>query len=429
MRCLVTFSQIIAITFLLHLSPSAYATTDSTKVGVILSVEGKVSITPSGGSSTEAKLDSLVHLHDTIATGERSRAFILLDDETEIVLSENTRLKIDEFVFDPEEDSSNKARYSLLEGAFKYLSGLIGKKKNPNVSITTNYGSLGIRGTELWSGTLNGEFGVYVHEGKVKVSNESGQVELTTGLGTSIQSHKMPPSMAQAWGRERLAQIKNSVHLKQQELIRKRIEKIKSEQKAIKQRRQAEIKRELRALIQQKHQEIKAEVAQFITERQKATQLDIQQGARGIILPKLQEVKSIQQQGQQLKHQMSQAQSPSQKRDIAQRMKQLGQHAKQRIPQIQQEAKDSIQQLVASKTESLKREIQAHFEQVHQQAKRDVEDQIKRLQREKGAEILAEMQNMLKENQTELKAQLEQLHSEARQQVDALLQDLRDSQK
>ena len=58
---------------------------------------------------------------------------------------------------------SNAASYSWLEGAFKYVSGLMTKKPEPAVSIRTAYGNIGIRGTEFIARYVPGTETVEIH--------------------------------------------------------------------------------------------------------------------------------------------------------------------------------------------------------------------------------------------------------------------------
>ena len=73
------------------------------------------------------------------------------EDQSEWVVSENSNLTIDNYVYDPNNPSNDSALYSSLNGMFRYVSGQIAKKPEPAVSIKTAYGSIGVRGTEFIS--------------------------------------------------------------------------------------------------------------------------------------------------------------------------------------------------------------------------------------------------------------------------------------
>lgn len=85
---------------------------------------------------------------DIIRTGPNGSATLLFPDGTEFVIPKNSTLTLDEYVFNPA-DSSGSSFFNFLQGAFVYVSGLIGKEDPGNVGINTPMGALGIRGTEF----------------------------------------------------------------------------------------------------------------------------------------------------------------------------------------------------------------------------------------------------------------------------------------
>ena len=89
-----------------------------------------------------------IYMGDTITTEKGSQALISFIDGTQMTLAENTKLKIDDYVFDPQ-GTHFSAVYSWMEGAFKYVSGLITKPKTSDTRIETPFGTIGIRGTEF----------------------------------------------------------------------------------------------------------------------------------------------------------------------------------------------------------------------------------------------------------------------------------------
>jgi len=74
---------------------------------------------------------------------------VLLADGTTLTLSENSKLTVDNYVFDWSNHNNDKASYNYLQGAFQYVSGLIAKKPDPDVRVETAYGQIGIRGTRF----------------------------------------------------------------------------------------------------------------------------------------------------------------------------------------------------------------------------------------------------------------------------------------
>ena len=130
---------------------SQSAPPQSTPAGQVQASQGAVTVTRAG-TATPVPLQpgDTINQNDTIETGAGARAFIQFNDNTQVTLSENTRLKVDDYVCDPN-GTSNTAHYSILEGAFQYISGLIEKKDPANVRIDTPVDGIGIRGTEFIS--------------------------------------------------------------------------------------------------------------------------------------------------------------------------------------------------------------------------------------------------------------------------------------
>jgi hypothetical protein len=178
-------------------------------IGTILEIEGKASIIPAGGKDKlPATAKMHIHMGDVVETGKKSEVILLFVDNTQFHLTEGAKLTIDEYVYDPNNKGGNKGRYSVIGGAFDYLSGLITKKKDPDVKIETAYGSIGIRGTSIWGGNVAGHgYGIYDSEGQIGVSNSGGGVVVNPGLGTFITGPGQPPTPPAPWTADELAII------------------------------------------------------------------------------------------------------------------------------------------------------------------------------------------------------------------------------
>ena len=150
-------------------------------------------------------IDAPIALDDVIETASDGRALIQFIDGTELIISANTKMTVDEFVYDPDNSANNKADYSILRGTFLYTSGLIAKRPNPDVTVNTAYGSIGIRGTQFWGGPIDGAFGLLVNDGAVTIKNAAGQVSLAKGEGTSIPGFRTAPGVVKKWSRQKLA--------------------------------------------------------------------------------------------------------------------------------------------------------------------------------------------------------------------------------
>ncbi len=164
----------------------AQASKDHYPIGQLVALEGKAFYN-SDKQPIEMKLNDPVYLNTIVETGPGSKALIMFIDNTQITLGENSEMLIDEFVFDPYDPEENKGSFEMTKGPFLWVSGLIGKKKEPDVNIKTKVGSIGIRGTQFWGGdTGTNQYGVYVFDGKVNFATQKGNVDLPKDTGVVV---------------------------------------------------------------------------------------------------------------------------------------------------------------------------------------------------------------------------------------------------
>lgn len=206
-------------------------------IGTVVEVEGSATLSRSGGAPFALKLNDTVGMGDLLTTGAKSRLFILLADNTEWTLAENSRFRIDQYVFDSEDTASNKASYSLLEGGFRYVSGLVAKKENPDVSINSPAGTIGIRGTDITGAPdADGSYDVYVDDGTIDVASGGANTRLQRGQGTMIAKRGAAPLAPKEWKQGRLARLRTEVKLVRGGEMRDRIQKLQPQQMEMRQK-------------------------------------------------------------------------------------------------------------------------------------------------------------------------------------------------
>lgn len=157
---------------------------------------------------------SPIELNDTILTQSKSSIIITFNDNTVLALGEGTQLKIDEYVYSEAEPEKNKAEFTVLKGPFHYISGLIAKKEEPDVTLNLDFGSIGIRGTKIWRDMTMTDDGklqcrIYVEDGKARVSNGKGFTTLGHGDGSRIVGRLAPPTSSKPWGEAAIKDIKS----------------------------------------------------------------------------------------------------------------------------------------------------------------------------------------------------------------------------
>ncbi len=222
-------AMVLAVFLLLPLKAFA----DDGVIATVMEVEGSATITPADGKAHPAALNDTLGINDEVSTGAGARVFLLFIDDTQLTLSENSRFKATDYAFNDKDFSGNHARYSFITGTFDYLSGLMTKKPQPDVQIQTAYGSIGVRGTHLWSGATDKGYGVHVDEGVIDVVNDGGKVTVKAGEGTDVRSRRDAPTRAAAWSRERREKIRQTIQLKHADVVAKRIAQNSSRQQEL----------------------------------------------------------------------------------------------------------------------------------------------------------------------------------------------------
>jgi hypothetical protein len=86
-------------------------------------------------------------MQDEVKTA-RGKAGITFQDNTQVQVNENSRLVIDDFVYDPKK-STGKLALNMASGTVRYVSGAIAKNDPSRVAINTPTATIAVRGTDF----------------------------------------------------------------------------------------------------------------------------------------------------------------------------------------------------------------------------------------------------------------------------------------
>lgn len=89
-----------------------------------------------------------VEMNDAVKTGQ-GKIGITFEDDTKVQITENSKLVIDDFVYDPKSKSGSKLAVKVALGTVRYASGQIAKSNPQNVAVTTPTATIGVRGTDF----------------------------------------------------------------------------------------------------------------------------------------------------------------------------------------------------------------------------------------------------------------------------------------
>ena len=148
------------------LSVVAHGVAEAQTVGTVTKLENQAQV---GGAA--AVVGTPVHMSDDLRTGAKARLEVTFRDDTKLTMGENAKLVIDRYVFNPSQGTGEMA-VKATQGAMRFVTGRIGKLKDHNVTVVTPSAALAVRGTDFWVGPINGQYGVLLLKGKVKVSGD-----------------------------------------------------------------------------------------------------------------------------------------------------------------------------------------------------------------------------------------------------------------
>lgn len=117
-------------------------------IGIVKRVSGEVTVEQKGGPAATPVAGGDIRLNDVLVTGPDGGIGVSFDDSTTISLGANSRLAIDEFVYEPADKNVGLA-LRMVQGTLSYLSGKIGAIDPEKVSVETPSMTIGIRGTKF----------------------------------------------------------------------------------------------------------------------------------------------------------------------------------------------------------------------------------------------------------------------------------------
>ena len=79
----------------------------------------------------------------------RGKVGITFQDNTQVQVNENSKLVIDDFVYDPKTTKGGKLAINVASGTVRYASGQIAKNSPQAVAVNTPTATIGVRGTDF----------------------------------------------------------------------------------------------------------------------------------------------------------------------------------------------------------------------------------------------------------------------------------------
>lgn len=246
-------------------------------IGSVSDTKGTACEIQRGKNKLPGQKGAEVESMDTYVTGS-CVSNITFKDNTKVRITENSRLLIDDFVFDPKKSDAGKLAIKAAMGTIRYTSGQIAKNNPQRVNVKTPTASIAVRGTDFTMTVDEAGQSLVVlvpsckddkdvkqfeldeqrcHVGKIEVTTAAGTVELDKAFeATFVTSINIPPTppvvmntieskinnnlilvrppevqkMIDKQGRSKREQEEEELEAEAQRQIARRIEKAKEEQ-------------------------------------------------------------------------------------------------------------------------------------------------------------------------------------------------------
>ena len=166
-RLLAVFSA-----FLLSLA----AGTALAQVGYVHALTGTATAAQ-GSSQRPLEVGSAIETGMVVSTGAKSSATLKFEDGQIFVLSENSTFRVADYRYDKQRVGESSASFSLLKGALRFVTGVIGATNHNAVRVNAGTATAGIRGTDA---TLSIDAATQA----VTAAVNAGLVALSTPQGT-----------------------------------------------------------------------------------------------------------------------------------------------------------------------------------------------------------------------------------------------------
>jgi hypothetical protein len=173
-------------------------------VGRVLSATGEVTATQPDGRERPLVNDAEILDRDTLTTGVTGAAQVRFNDGALVSLRAGTVFRVDEYLY-PDRGAGQKGFFSLIRGAYRTLTGLLGKTNRGEYQVNTPLAVIGVRGTDYAARLCRGDCpvgypdGLYlsVYEGMISATNRTGEYLIKKGESVFIPDPDVRPSPLQ----------------------------------------------------------------------------------------------------------------------------------------------------------------------------------------------------------------------------------------
>ena len=183
--------------------------------GVVVQLSGPLLAKKASGAVKILALKSEVENGDTLVTEKNTYAMVKFIDNSEITLRPASTLTIENFSFAADRQDGDQAKFNLVKGGLRSVTGLLGKRSKEKFELKTPTATIGIRGTTFiveyvpvpagavpgvpvapaGPGAVLRDSGLYLQvlDGLIFVDNPAGGLQFGAGQLGYVPSAVQPP--------------------------------------------------------------------------------------------------------------------------------------------------------------------------------------------------------------------------------------------
>jgi hypothetical protein len=157
-------------------------------VGVVAHLSGPLIAKKANGAVKVLAAKSEVENGDTLVSEKNTYAQIKFIDHGEITLRPNTTFKIENFAYDAGKPENDAAKFDLVKGGLRSITGLLGKRNKEKFEMKTPSATIGIRGTTFVATYVppSGQGGIPISYDVSPISGAASGKQPNTGTGTGV---------------------------------------------------------------------------------------------------------------------------------------------------------------------------------------------------------------------------------------------------
>ena len=156
---------------------------------------GDVRFVNAAGQERPATRGGELRPGERVETGTTGRVQLRFSDGALVSLQPDTTFRVDEYRYSGKEDGAEKVALSLIKGAFRTVTGFIGRSNKANYTVYTTTATIGIRGTSYLASLNGSQLRVTVGIGRVALTSLGGTLEVGAGQTGFVPSANASPQI------------------------------------------------------------------------------------------------------------------------------------------------------------------------------------------------------------------------------------------